>query len=336
MRYLLISLVVLVGTLLTPSVVLAHIGDPDATWRQWNTNPLVLGGLAATGWCYASGTRALWRRAGVGRGLRRWQAAAFGGGLLALVVALVSPIDAAGGALFSAHMLQHLLLIVVAAPLLALGAPLLPLLWALPQAQRVGLGRWWKQATTLQTVARLLLLPLVATLLHTLAVWLWHTPAWYEWALRSEWAHALEHASFLFSALLFWWVLLHPARRGMGYGASLMALFLTATQGAVFGALMTFAQRPWYAAHTAGAVVWRVLHPTGQLADEAFICRQVEGAVIQQALLEDQQLAGLLMWVPPGIVYAVVAAALAAAWLRSVARQVEEREHWQQKRKVIW
>src|SRR5947209_5944110 len=97
---------------------------PDNLWRAWTWDPAVVLGVTAGSWVYLRGVGRLWGRAGIGRGVRRWQAAAFAGGLATLIVALLSPLDALDDALFSAHMVQHLLLVLVAAPLIVLGAPL--------------------------------------------------------------------------------------------------------------------------------------------------------------------------------------------------------------------
>jgi Cytochrome c oxidase caa3 assembly factor (Caa3_CtaG) len=101
---------------------------PLSLWRAWNWEPTLLLGLAGLVFLYAYGVRQLWRRAGSGRGITHWQVAAFGGGWLALFVAFVSPLDALSAVLFSAHMVQHELLMVIATPLLVLGQPLVGLL----------------------------------------------------------------------------------------------------------------------------------------------------------------------------------------------------------------
>src|SRR6185312_9195081 len=108
------------------------IVGPGAVWSAWQWTPSVAVALALCAAWYALGVRALWRRAGVGHGVRRRQAASFGAGILTLAIALLSPVEALAETLFSVHMVQHLLLMIVAAPLLALGEPLLPALWALP------------------------------------------------------------------------------------------------------------------------------------------------------------------------------------------------------------
>jgi putative membrane protein len=261
-------------------------------------------GTAITAWLYARGVRALWRRAGVGQGVRRWQAAAFAGGIAALTLALISPLDRLSAALFSAHMVQHLALILVAAPLLVLGAPLLPSLWALPPARRRALGRWWKRARAVRFLWHAATVPVVAWLLHAVAVWIWHLPALYQSALRSTLVHQLEHISFLGTALLFWWVLIHPAgRRGLGYGWGVLYVFAAALQSGALGIALTFAPSPWYPAYAATTGAWG-LTP-----------------------LEDQQLAGLIMWIPAGMLYLLAGLVLLAAWARQAER---EAQRWEQ------
>lgn len=237
---------------------------------------LVVGGL------YARGVHAVWTRAGRGHGIRAWQVATFGTGLLALLVALESPLDGLSADLFAAHMVQHLLLILVAAPLLVLPAPLAGLLWGLPADARRGvvvLGRW---------LPGWLGRPAVAFGLHVLAVWAWHLPRLYEAAVANPWVHVAEHACFLGTAALFWWALLH--RRG-AYGAAVLYVFGMAIQSTALGALLTFARSPWYASHLATTAAWG-LSP-----------------------LEDQQLAGLIMWVPGGLIYLAAALGLFGMWL---------------------
>ena len=275
---------------------------PHELWQAWAWDPLLLAGLALAAWAYGRGVCALWSRAGAGRGIARWQAAAFGAGLVALAVALVSPLEGLAAALFSGHMAQHLVLILVAAPLLVLGEPLVAYLWALPPARRRTVGAWLRRAP-LRAVRRALALPGAAWLLHIVAVWAWHLPGLYQAALVSEPLHSLEHGSFLATALLFWGVVVRPGGgRRLGYGAGILYILATALPSALLGALITLAPSPWYPAYAASAPAWG-LTP-----------------------LEDQQLAGLLMWIPPGILYVGVAAALLAAWLREVERRVRRRE----------
>jgi putative membrane protein len=266
-------------------------------WSRWGAGPIeLLLVLAPAAW-YALGVRALWRRGGAGRGVARRRVAAFAAGVLALLVALASPLDALAEALFSAHMVQHLVLILVAAPLCVAGAPLLPALWALPPAARRRVGRWWRAHGAARAVGRALGAPGLVLALHTVALWFWHFPAPYQAALGSRPLHALEHASFFGTALLFWWIVLQPVgRRRASHGAALLLVGATLMQSGALGAVLLYARTPWYPAHGAGARAWGV------------------------TLLADQQLAGILMWVPAGFVYVAAAAWLMLRWLAADAR----------------
>lgn len=264
---------------------------PGDLWSAWQSTPSVVLPLIVSGTWYALGVRALWRRAGVGHGVRRWQAACFGAGLATLAIALLSPLDALAEALFSAHMVQHLLLLAVAAPLLALGEPLLPAMWALPERWRHGLGRWWRASPAAQRVVRGATDPLGVWLAQLAVLWFWHLPGPYLAALRDERLHALEHLAFLGTAFAFWWVVVQPiGRRRLAYGGAVVYLALSMMQSGALGAILAFARTPWYPAHAAGAAAWHL------------------------TLLEDQQLAGLIMSVPMSFVYIGAALVLAARW----------------------
>lgn len=274
---------ILVGLLFTHSSAHAHgAAAPD---HLVTLDPFALAGLAAAALAYGYGLARLRRRRAT-RGLPPWRVMSFGLGLALLAAALIWPLDALGEWSFAAHMGQHLLLIVLAPPLLVLGAPLAPLAAFAPARRFLAYVPW-----------RRLTHPLAASALHGAVVWAWHAPGLFEWALRFEAAHVLEHATMLGSALLFWWALVHAARgRASGFGGSLVCLFLTMLHMGLLGALLTFAPRP--------------LYPVYGDRPEA----------LGLAPLEDQQLAGLIMWVPGGLGYLLAALGLAAAWLRQAER----------------
>jgi putative membrane protein len=248
---------------------------------------------------YLVGLVRVWRGAGYGMGIRPLEALAFGAGWLTLLVALASPLDEWSETWIVAHMIQHELLMVVAAPLMAMSAPLLALLWAVPPTMRkrafVRL-RWpplvaaWRAVTAAPT----------AFLLHALALWIWHTPGLYDYALEHEGIHVLQHLCFFGTAVLFWWGIAHGQQGRVGYGAAVVYVFATAVHGGVLGALLTFSPHVWYAPYVAH-------HPPGLTP------------------LEDQQLAGLLMWVPAGLIFVIGGLVLFAAWLRESDRRVKLR-----------
>jgi putative membrane protein len=250
--------------------------QPAALWQAWSFDPLVLVPLFVAHWAYGHGTVRLWARAGRWRGIGRIQVLSFLIGEAVLVVALVSPLDELGGTLMSAHMVQHGLLIAVAPPLLLLGRPGVAFAWAFPVHKRRSFfaSRNWR---ALARLGNALSRPIPAASLHGLALWAWHAPRAFDAALASGWLHALEHASFFGTALLFWRALGNAgaARR---VGPALGAAFFTLVHSGLLGALISLAPRllyGWYGA----TELWAL------------------------SALEDQQLAGLLMWVPMGGVY---------------------------------
>ncbi|HEV2912334.1 MAG TPA: cytochrome c oxidase assembly protein [Pyrinomonadaceae bacterium] len=284
----------------------AHEGKPHTfhdLWYTWGRDPLIIAGLALTGWLYWRGSRRVWRESSArGRTGRRWEAWAFGFGWLALFVALVSPLHPWGEVLFSAHMTQHEVLMLVAAPLLVLARPLVPFLWALPVGWRSALGGIGKRKRV-ERVWRAITNPAAAWAIHAAALWVWHAPVLFQATLTSDLVHTLQHLSFLGSAVLFWWALIHGRRGVMGYGAGVLYIFTTSLHSGVLGALLTFARSIWYPAYANSTASWG-LTP-----------------------LEDQQLGGLIMWVPAGLVYLVAGLALMVGWMRESERRVARREN---------
>jgi putative membrane protein len=282
------------------SVTVVHDGQPLAPhdlWTAWSFEPVVLIGLLLTAWLYGRGVRALWRSAGVGHGVRRWEAMSFAAGCIVLLLALVSPLHRLSSVLFSAHMAQHELLMAVAAPLLVLGRALIPFVWALPVSWRRTVGEWIA-ITPVRRTWELVTLPLVAWTLHAVAIWLWHAPALFQATLRSDLIHTFQHVSFLGTGLLFWWALLRGREGRFGRPAAVLYLFTTSVHTTILGALLAFSSWVWYPAYAPSTAAWG-LTP-----------------------LEDQQLAGMIMWVPAGLAYLIAALAIVASWLRDPAPRV--------------
>jgi cytochrome c oxidase assembly factor CtaG len=185
-------------------------------------------------------------------------------------------------------MAQHELLMAVAAPLIVLGRPLVPFLWALPAAWRRRAGAWAKRRAV-RASWRALTAPLTATVIHGVTVWAWHAPRAYQATLTSELTHALQHVSFLATALLFWWALVRGPGARRRYGAAVLYLFVTAAHTGLLGALLAFSPTLWYPVYSLTTRAWGITP------------------------LEDQQLAGLVMWIPASMSYLVAALALFAA-----------------------
>lgn len=245
---------------------------PSEVWHHWNFDPWIWTPLLLAHWLYGRGVLRAWRRAGFGRIIEPWRVTAFISGEAALVLALISPIDPLGETLLSAHMVQHILLTTFAPMLLVLGAPGRAWLWAAPLTLRaMGASKWVR---ALVQVWRALTKPLMATMLHSLALWLWHAPFLFDAALNDENVHTLEHLSFFVTALLFWSAMF--SRAAPAFAAFLiLTLFM---QGGMLGAILALAPSGLYD-YGDQATLWGL------------------------SAVEDQQIAGLLMWAPAGLAY---------------------------------
>jgi cytochrome c oxidase assembly factor CtaG len=265
-----------------------------SAWPDWTLDPWVTLPLALSLLWFNVGylrLRARERHPGVHRRHANW----FWLGWLVLAGALVSPLHAAGERSFAAHMFEHELLMLAAAPLLVLARPVGVALWALPPALRMrcaAVGRNSAFAGTWRTLTD----PLIATLLQATALWLWHAPRLFDLALAQPGWHVAQHLSFLLSALLFWTAVIDArrARPAMAIGC----LFFTATISGALGAFMALSSSPWYDGYAALGMA-----PFGWTP------------------AEDQQFAGLLMWIPGGLVHALAALVLLARSLRERAAE---------------
>jgi putative membrane protein len=271
--------------------VAAHGGGASGDlWHHWAWQDLPL--LLLMGAAYARGLGSLWQRAGTGSGIGRGQAAAFGAGLIVLFIALVSPLDALSEQLLSAHMIQHLLMVLVAAPLFAVGRFPLALAWAVPPGWTSTIWKQWGWGKAWNALTR----PMTAFLLHNAAIWIWHMPRLYEASVRSEPVHFLEHFSFFFTAFLFWQVFADLTEnirigRSAAFGLGIFMVFGTMLIGGFLGVLIAFSPQIWYGVYA---------HETVRYGLTA---------------LEDQQLAGTIMWVPSGVVYLAAVLRVMGRWL---------------------
>jgi cytochrome c oxidase assembly factor CtaG len=255
--------------------------------------------LTATLVLYCGGVARLWRRCAPGHGITLRQVAAFFAGWLVLAAALISPLALLSRGFFSAHMLEHELIIAVAAPLLVMSLPLIAFLWVLPararraltaeQPRRLSFRMWW-----------LLTASFVAWLLHGLVLWLWHVPSVFDAAMDYPPVHALQHLSFLGAGVIYWWSLLNGGAQKSG--GAILSLFASSMHGSALGALMTLSPRPWYTNYI------------------------TVGGSAALSPLADQQIAGLIMWVPAGVIYTAAGLLLAARWLREAERRVRRWE----------
>ncbi len=287
-----------VGILLmaAPMPALAHAGErllAHDLWTAWEFDPGVVLPLMVTALLY-------WRGGRQSHGVNRMQIACFWSGWGTLVVALCSPLHPLGQELFSAHMTQHELLMAVAAPLLVLSRPVAGLLWGMPIEWRRQLGGLAKEPR-FQMFWRGLSAPATDWVVHAIVLWAWHVPFLFQATLANDAIHGAQHLCFLISALLFWWSLLRGSTRN--YGWSVLYLFTTATHTSILGALLTFSPSVWYPAYGRTAEAWGL---TG---------------------LQDQQIGGLIMWVPAGLVYLAAGLLMFAAWLRESDAMLEGRNY---------
>jgi cytochrome c oxidase assembly factor CtaG len=219
-------------------------------------------------------------------------AALFLSGWVVLTLALISPLHEAGEQSFTMHMIEHELIMLAAALLLAASHAGGALAWGLPKPLRQSLGGPWK--APLKSLWRRLTDPVTATAVQGVVMWAWHAPPLFDRALQSAGWHIAQHASFLVSALLFWWAMLHPRNRSTGYGVSAACLFATSLIGGALGALMSLSSSPWYAQYASMGMTGVGLDP-----------------------VDDQRLAGLIMWIPGGLVHGAAAVVMFYKWLKA-------------------
>lgn len=274
---------------------MAHAGLRDLA-QAWSPEPLPLIALAILCLAYTVGIVRLLERAKPRGLLETSRIAAMFIGVATLVVALATPLDALADRMLWAHMVQHLLLMMVAAPALVWARPTLALIWVFPRRARHILGRTWNTIAA-PWLAPALQRPATSWILFCGSLAFWHLPLMYRWALETEPRHALMHLSFLGAGLLFWSIVIGPARkRRLDLGRTILFVFSAALVAGLPGAVLTFARAPLY--HSATPAV--------------------PGAL---TALEDQQLAGLLMWIPMDLELFAVAAALFAVWLIEMDRR---------------
>lgn len=264
---------------------------------EWSFEPGIVIPLILVGVWYARGAYLM--RARSAHSPRTAAIVSFTAGWLTLVIALVSPVHEISEQLFSMHMVQHELLMALAAPLLVAARPGPALVWALGPRFRPWLARLVRSSPVRRTW-RGVTQPFAAWLIQGIVIWVWHVPALFEATLRSDFVHALQHLAFIGSAVAFWWSVMHCRRAARGL--AILSLFTTAVHTGVLGALMTFARAPWYPAYGAGPTVWGFTP------------------------IADQQLAGLIMWIPASAAYLVAALSTAYRWLRDSEWEVVERE----------
>lgn len=275
------------------------IGGARMLPRGWEPEPVVCLLLTAIAAIYVAGLIRQSRERRLPRHAHM-RALSFSTGIVVLVLALLSPLDAWGDELFSAHMAQHLMLMMVAPPLLVLGRPAVVALWALPRGRRHALGAWWLRSRALRPLTEMIRAPLTAWLLVSASLWFWHLPKPYALAFSHPTAHALEHLSFFLTSILFWRVVIGGPQAGrLSAGAIMVFLITFAMENAMLAAILIFAPGVLYVVH-AVAPAWSPWTP-----------------------VQDQQVAGILMWSVTAAVDLLALCLLFVAWLASSDRRMQ-------------
>jgi putative membrane protein len=266
-------------------------------------DPFMLLALVFASGAYAAGTVRIWQRVGRGRVVRRGHVAAWSVAMVALAVAFSGPVETLAAASLSGHMIQHMILSLVAAPLLAVAGPVLPMLQGLPHRLRRPAARAHARARPLRRITEGGLWVVGVVGLYAASAWLWHLPGPYQLAMRNDLVHALEHATMLGAATLLWWTIAQSGRRSaFGYGTGIAVVFVAALQHASLGAVLSLAPSALYPAYKSAAGIGTF------------------------TVLEDQQFAGVIMAAPSKLLHGVVVAVLVVAWLRASEERARRRE----------
>jgi cytochrome c oxidase assembly factor CtaG len=270
--------------LAVPTPAFAHGDAEHHAAPGWSLEPVILVPLFCLLLVFLIGRERVSRRSKVARPRGGW----FLGGWLVLTLALISPLHEGGERSFTLHMAEHELIMLVATLMMAIGPVGGILAWGLPDRVRRALGGGWK--APLVTLWGRLTEPVIATVLQGVTLWAWHAPALFDRALQSAGWHAAQHLSFILTSLVFWRAML--GLRGGQELLGALCLFVTSLVEGALGALMALSTSSWYPRYAAMGLSGLGFDP-----------------------VSDQQVAGLLMWIPGGLVHGAAALALLYRWL---------------------
>ncbi len=277
----------------------AHGGatEDGSLWLAWNFDLEVLIPIALAATFYVRGLRRWTDRS---RAHPAWRTALYFSGLALLVLAIESPLDRLGEHHFSMHMIQHELVIMVAVPLILLGAPTTPSLLGMPRWLRLGVVRPLMRRREVRALYRALTHPVAAIAIFNLALWWWHlAPGWYDAAIEGEVAHAAQHVTFIAVATLLWWNVIDPKplRSRVPYLPRVLYVFAAAAPKHILGAFLTFAEEPLYETY------------------------ETATPILALSASDDQALGGLIMWIPSLMMVLAVMGVIFAVWARKAEQQ---------------
>ncbi|MCA9953333.1 MAG: cytochrome c oxidase assembly protein [Anaerolineales bacterium] len=291
--------------------------DPvlKAILLSWDWKIEVIVVLALAGTLYSRGWWHLRQRSGAAQRYRRsvrsrwrlavtWRLVSYWVGLFSVALALLSPIDALGQQLFFMHMVQHLLLIMIAPPLLLVANPMPFVLWGMPGKLRRKVGGLFSQAlhreSGFRRWLRQLTQPGIVWMLWVISLIGWHDPNMYNLALRHEWVHNAEHLSFFIASMLLWWHLTGAGPRvhkQFGLLGRIALVMSIVPVNMLTGVVLAFAEQPYYSYYEAVPRLWGI------------------------SVLADQQLGGVIMWVPGSMMYIIAALVLIGRFLSQEERK---------------
>lgn len=255
---------------------------------------IILASLQILGW------RRLRRRGGR-RFANGWRLASYLSGLVLLGIALQSPLDVLGNQLFLVHMLQHMVIMMFAAPLLVLANPFATFLWALPGQWRKKVGGWFQPNHPLYRTLATLTGPGVVWMIFVGVYIGWHDPNAYNLALRNEFVHDIEHVTFFAVSMLFWWRVIGAGPQiGKRMSLLMRAAFAVSAvpPNMLVGVAIAFADQPIYTYYTGVPRLYGI------------------------SVMDDQTWSGLIMWIPGSMMFILAAIVLIGVLLNSDKRPI--------------
>jgi putative membrane protein len=285
-----------------------------AVLLSWDWRPEVIIPLLTLGLLYTRGWWRLRQRTAASRQRRGvvqrqhmtagWKLASYWAGLGFIALALLSPIDVLSSQLFFVHMIQHLMLIMFAPPLLLITNPMPVLLWGLPDRLRYpvgnGLSHLLHRQSRFRNALRAATVPGAVWMLWLVSIVAWHDPFLYDAALRYQWLHDIEHLSFFGGGMLYWWLVTGAGPRihkQMSLTGRIAFTLSAVPPNMLLGIVLSFANEPYYTHYLAVPRLWGI------------------------DVLSDQQLGGVIMWVPGSMMYLIAALVLIARLLQGEARK---------------